>query len=77
LILIPIVSYEIVPVKKVTIRGWSLAYLDSYSCVGGSCNGTGHWEVQIHIVDAAYSQSAGFLKAYDPLSGITIRRLVK
>ena len=34
LIIIPIVSYTNVPVKKVTIRGWSLAYLSGYTCVG-------------------------------------------
>lgn len=89
LIIIPIISYESVPVQKVTIRGWSLAYLKGYSCVpdgtGGPipdgkspCDvGKGHWEVQIEIVDAAYSQAAGFLGAYDPTSGIKIRRLVK
>ncbi len=185
LIIIPIVTYESVPVHKVTIRGWSLAYLGGYDCVpnavavpgrpievlgavkepdaskatpcpksqesttaslgedegepdrfvslpipgvlsgqteiaptkpnachngnphgpfvcptptptpgptpaptppgpsatpapgGGACGGNGHWEVYIEMVDAAYSQSAGFLGAYDPLSGITIRRLVQ
>jgi hypothetical protein len=89
LIIIPIISYESVPVLKVTIRGWSLAYLNGYSCVPDSTGGPlpdgkspcdvgkGHWEVQITIVDAAYSQAAGFLGAYDPLNGIKIRRLVK
>ena len=78
LIIIPIVSYTNVPVKKVTIRGWSLAYLSGYSCVDSDdCSGgQGHWEVQIEIVDAAYSQSVSFLGAYDPNSGITIRRLI-
>jgi hypothetical protein len=78
LIIIPIVSYTTVPIKKVTIKGWSLAYLSGYSCVGApDCSGgQGHWEVQIEIVDAAYSQSAGFLGAYDADSGITIRRLI-
>jgi hypothetical protein len=33
--------------------------------------------VHIEIVDAAYSQAAGFLGAYDPNSGITIRRLIE
>jgi Putative Flp pilus-assembly TadE/G-like len=76
LVIIPIVSYTNVPVKKVTIEGWSLAYLSGYSCVEATdCSGgQGHWEVQIQIVDAAYSQSAGFLGAYDPDSGVTIRR---
>jgi hypothetical protein len=79
LIIIPIVSYESTPIKKVTIRGWSLAYLDTYSCVGGNnCGGgNGHWEVQIQIVDAAYSESAGFLGNYDATSGIVIRRLIE
>jgi hypothetical protein len=78
LIIIPIVSYTDVPVKKVTIEGWSLAYLAGYSCVDAEdCSGgQGHWEVQIEIVDAAYSQAASFLGAYDPDSGITIRRLI-
>jgi hypothetical protein len=79
LIIIPIVSYTDVPVKKVTIEGWSLAYLSGYSCVGSiDCSGgQGHWEVQIEIVEAAYSQAAGFLGAFDPTSGILIRRLVE
>ena len=79
LIIIPIVSYTDVPIKKVTIEGWSLSYLSGYTCVGGSgCStGHGHWEVQIEIVDAAYSQAAGFLGAWNPDSGITIRRLVE
>ena len=79
LVIIPIVSYTDVPVKKVTIEGWALAYLSGYSCVGASnCSGGhGHWEVQIEIVDAAYSQTASFLGAYDPTSGITIRRLIQ
>jgi Tfp pilus assembly protein PilX len=79
LIIIPIVSYESTPIQTVTIRGWSLAYLESYACVGGSnCNGgKGHWEVSIEIVDASYSQAAGFLGAYDPTSGILIRRLIQ
>jgi Putative Flp pilus-assembly TadE/G-like len=79
LIIIPIVSYTEVPIKKVTIEGWSLAYLSGYSCVdGANCgSGHGHWEVQIEIVEAAYSQSAGFLGAYDPDSGILMRRLVE
>lgn len=76
LIIIPIVNYISPPVHTVIIRGWSLAYLDSYSCVG-DCNGQGHWAVQIRIADAAYSQAAGFLSAYDAASGITIRRMVE
>jgi hypothetical protein len=78
LVIIPIVEYDSVPVHSVTIRGWMLAYLVGYSCVGtGQCNGTGHWEVQVQIVDAAYSQAAGFLGAFDPDSGILLRRLVE
>jgi hypothetical protein len=76
LIIVPIVSYDSVPVKTVTIRGWALGYLKSYVCVG-DCTGKGHWEVQIDIADAAYSQSAGFLGNYDPTSGILLRRLVQ
>jgi hypothetical protein len=44
---------------------------------GGACHGNGHWEVQIQIVDAAYSQATGFITAYDEESGITIRKLVE
>ena len=77
LVIIPIVSYSSVPVHVVTIRGWSLAYLNSYGCVGGGCNGKGHFEVSINIVDAAYSQSVGFMSTYNPDSGFTIRRLIK
>ena len=40
-------------------------------------NGKGHWEVEIDIVDAAYSQSAGFLGVYDAQSGIIVRRLIQ
>jgi hypothetical protein len=76
LVIIPIVSYESTPVQTVTIRGWTLAYLKSFACVG-DCTGKGHWEVQIDIADAAYSQSAGFLGNYDPTSGILLRRLVE
>jgi hypothetical protein len=55
-----------------------LAYLVDYHCVGSAnCNGKGHWEVQVQIVDAAYSQTAGFLSAYDPESSIFVRRLVE
>jgi len=79
LIIVPIVSYSSVPVGDVTIRGWTLAYLNSYTCVGATTKNcaTGHWEVQIKIVDAAYSQVGGFLGAYDPNSGILLRRLVE
>jgi Putative Flp pilus-assembly TadE/G-like len=79
LVILPIITYESVPVQTVTIRGWTLAYLESYACVGGNnCAGAkGHWEVSIKIVDAAYSQTAGFLGNYDPNSGILIRRLIQ
>lgn len=79
IVIIPIVSFESTPIQTVTIRGWSLGYLKGYACVGGgSCNGgKGHWEVYIDMVDAAYSQSAGFLGAYDPTSGILLRRLIE
>jgi len=77
LIILPIVSYDSTPIQTVTIRGWTLAYLNSYNCVGNCSGGKGHWEVHIDIADAAYSQSAGFLGAYDPTSGILIRRLVE
>jgi hypothetical protein len=79
LVIIPIVTYESVPVATVTIRGWTLAYLSSYACVGGNncAGGKGHWEVSIEIADAAYSQTAGFLGNFDPTSGILIRRLIE
>jgi hypothetical protein len=79
LIIIPIVSYTDVPVKKVTIRGWALAYLSDYSCVDATnCSGgNGHWEVQIEIVEAAYSQAVGFMGDFNPDSGILIRGLVE
>ncbi|MGH9197660.1 MAG: pilus assembly protein TadG-related protein, partial [Acidimicrobiia bacterium] len=74
LVIIPIVSIDQNPVQTVTIHGWTLAYLESYSCVGAQiCSGAkGHWEVQINIVDAVYSQAAGFLTAYDPTNGIIV-----
>jgi hypothetical protein len=79
LIILPIITYESVPIHTVTIRGWTLAYLKSYACVdGNNCSGgKGHWEVSIEIVDAAYSQTAGFLGNYDPTSGVLIRRLIQ
>lgn len=79
LVILPVITYQSTPVATVTIVGWSLAYLDSYACVGGSCaaGGKGHWEVSIQIVDASYSQAAGFLGDFDALNGIKIRRLVE
>jgi|SRR5438132_4584846 len=79
LIIVPIVTLNGSPVKTVTIKGWALAYLKSYSCVGGtSCSGgKGHWEVQVTIVDAIYSQSASFIGTFNPLSSISVRRLIE
>ncbi len=151
LVIIPIVSIQSTPVSKVTIEGWTLAYLESYACVGnavanlgpgspfafnifpgsssfgaigsgggdsgpaakktptptptpaptptptpgpsGSATPTpaptpgpvpnfncqsakGHWEVQIQIVNASYSQVEGFLDAFNP-AGITVLRLIE
>ena len=111
-VIIPIVSISGTPVQDVTIVGWTLAYLSSYSCVSNAastsastgadmvlaigedgptipfvrqsaaaapnCNSAqGHWEVQIQIVNASYSQIEGYLGAFDPNSGITVRRLVE
>jgi hypothetical protein len=79
LVIIPIVTIDSVPVQTVTIEGWTLAYLKGYSCVGAqSCSGAkGHWEVSITIVDAVYSQTAGFLSAFDPTNGVVVRRLIE
>ena len=82
LLIIPIVSYSSEPVQTVTIVGWSLAYLQAYSCVGGvgnsgNCQAQGHWEVQVQLVDAVYSQSTGFITAYQSDAAITVRRLVE
>ena len=79
LIILPIITYESTPIATVTIRGWTLAYLESYACVdGNNCNGgKGHWEVSIEVADAAYSQTAGFLGNFDATSGILIRRLIQ
>ena len=43
----------------------------------GSCSGKGHYEVQIQIADATYSQSEGFVGVYNPTSGVVIRRLIE
>ena len=43
----------------------------------GSCGGNGHYEVQIQIADATYSQSEGFVGAYNPAAGVVVRRLIK
>jgi hypothetical protein len=78
-IIVPIVTLNGDPIKSVTIQGWALAYLDGYSCVGAaSCaGGKGHWEVNVTMVDAVYSQAAGFIGAFDPESPVAIRRLVE
>ena len=44
---------------------------------GPNCNGHGHWEVHIQIVNATYSQINGYMGAYDPTKGVTIRRLIE
>jgi hypothetical protein len=79
LIIVPIVTLNGDPVKTVTLQGWALAYLESYSCVGAAqCTGAkGHWEVQITMVDAVYSQAAGFMGAFDPSASIIVRRLIE
>jgi len=81
-VVIPIVRVDSIPALKVTIVGWTLAYLESYACVADgngspNCSGAlGHWEVTIQIVNASYSQMEGYLGAYTPF-GITGRRLVE
>ena len=77
--LIPIVSIDQFPVQTVTITGWTLAYLKDYACVGAqNCQSAkGHWQVNITIVDAVYSQTAGFMAAYDPDNGVIVRRLIE
>lgn len=81
LIIVPIVEYTSTPVKELIIRGWMLAYLESYSCSVSSAKNCiaagGHWEVNVKIIDAAYSQAAGFLGAYDPNAAIRLQRLVE
>jgi len=78
-IIIPIVTPDQTPVKTVTIKGWALAYLKSYSCVGAvNCTGgKGHWEVQVTMVDAIYSGSPGLIGPFNPLSRIAARRLIE
>ena len=65
-------------VQDITITGWTLAYLKGYTCVGAAncTSAKGHWEVSITIVDAVYSQTAGFLAAFNP-KGIIVRRLIE
>ena len=80
LVVIPIVKQNQIPVQTITIQGWALAYLEGYKCVssGGPCTaGKGHWEVQVQIVDATFSAAKGYITAYNPLGGSTVRRLVK
>ena len=65
--------------KTVTIKGWAVAYLKSYSCVGAvNCTGgKGHWEVQVTMVDAIYSESPDLIGPFNPLSRIAARRLIE
>jgi Putative Flp pilus-assembly TadE/G-like len=83
LIIVPIVTLNGDPVQTVNIEGWALAYLGGYSCIadgGGSatCSGAkGHWEVNVTMVDAVYSQAAGFIGAFNPFSAVTVRRLIE
>ncbi len=79
LIIVPIVTLNGDPVKTVTIQGWALAYLNGYTCVDAvSCTGAkGHWEVQITMVDAVYSQAAGFIGAFNPFAAVQVRRLIE
>jgi Flp pilus assembly protein TadG len=44
---------------------------------GGSCGGQGHYEVQVTIVDATYSQANGFLGAYNANVGLKARKLIE
>jgi hypothetical protein len=76
---VPIVTLNSVPVHSVTIEGWALAYLNGYGSVGAtSCSGgKGHWEVTVTIVDAVYSEAAGFIGAFNPLSAVKARRLIE
>jgi len=77
-IIIPIVSLNGVPVQTVTIEGWALAYLNGYACVGTDCpSGKGHWEVQVTMVDAIYSESADLIGAFNPLSRVSVRGLIE
>ena len=78
-IIIPIVTPDQTPVKTVTIKGWALAYLKSYSCAGAvnSTGGKGHWEVQVTMVDAIYSESPDLIGAFNPLSRIAVRWLIE
>jgi hypothetical protein len=77
-IIIPIVSLNGIPVQTVTIEGWALAYLEGYNCTSDDCpSGKGHWEVQVTMVDAIYSESADLIGAYNPLSRVSVRRLIE
>jgi len=78
-VIIPIVTPNQVPVKTVTIKGWAVAYLKSYSCVGAvNCTGgKGHWEVQVTMVDAIYSESPDLIGPFNPLSRIAVRWLIE
>jgi len=78
-IIIPIVTPDQTPVKTVTIKGWALAYLKSYSCVGAvNCTGgKGHWEVSVTMVDAIYSESPDLIGPFNPLSRVAVRSLIE
>ena len=78
-IIVPIVTPNEDPVKTVTIRGWAVAYLESYSCVGAvNCTGgKGHWEVSVTMVDAIYSESPDLIGPFNPFSTIAVRRLIE
>lgn len=81
-IIIPIVTLNVNTggvVQTVTIEGWALAYLNGYTCVRAtSCTGAqGHWEVDVTMADAIYSQSASFLGGFNPLASIHARRLIE
>lgn len=78
LIVVPIVTLNGLSASTVTIEGWALAYLRGYGCVGTDCHtGNGHWEVQVTMVDAVYSQSAGYIGAFNPMAAVAVRRLIK
>lgn len=76
LIFIPIVSYDQIPVKTVTIEGWALAYLEGYSCLI-TCSGLGQYEVQVKVVETNYSDFPGVEGVYSPMSTVTSRELIQ
>jgi hypothetical protein len=77
-VFLPIVSLDGIPVHTVTIEGWALAYLNGYACSDTDCaGGKGHWQVDITMVDAIYSQSADLIGPYNPLSQVAVRSLIE